>query len=254
MAWKETGFWDALNETDYDLTLVGMPTKEVNRQLTTAPVTTKRILIDTMGSFDPGLLSRFQSLERFATAAWPASDFTALHGLRRLKRLWVSRIKNVERLDSLEPMGQLEVLALEGFMVALKRVKVASFDPLASLQKLKELSLWCVVPADNRIDALLKIPPLRHLGLIDEFITLDQLAMLEVHGHPVGELMSSEGLGKCFKCRKGRRTYLNSSPRGKKKFCCERCDAKRVEEHRAAYAEALAKAETTLKGSRRRRK
>lgn len=233
-------FWDGVHDKSIELEIVGLNAKETNRRLAEAPASLKSLCVDPSGSFDANLLTRFQSLKKLVVTAWPSEDFTPLHHMRGLDSLFVSRIKRVTSLDSLAPLVHLERLAIEGFMIALRRITVKSFDPLARLQRLKELSLWCVVPGDKRIDGLLAIPPLRHFGLLDDFLTLDQWAELDVHGHPMVPITDKIECP-CEKCGRKTGLYLNASPRGKKKMCCPKCDTKRVAEHRTAYALALSK-------------
>ncbi len=231
-------FWDGVHDTSIELEIVGLNAKETNRRLAEAPANLKSLCVDPSGSFDASLLTKFASLKKLVVTAWPSEDFTPLHRMRGLDSLFVARIKNVNALDSLTPLVHLERLTLEGFMIALRAITVKSFDPLGKLQRLKELSLWCVVPGDKRIDGLLALPPLSHLGLLDGFLTLEQWAQLDAHGHPMIPITDKIECP-CEKCGRKTGLYLNASPRGKKKMCCPKCDAKRVDEHRAAYALAL---------------
>ncbi|MCU0688277.1 MAG: hypothetical protein MUE97_00830 [Phycisphaerales bacterium] len=238
-------FWDGVHDKAMDAKIVGWNAKETNKRLAKVSSGIKSLYLDPSGSFDVTLLSRFKSLRKLVVTAWPGEDFSPLHAMPRLDSLYVSRIKNVRNLDSLRPMDQLRRLTLEGFMLALRRVSVKSFKPLGSLRRLTELSLWCVVPEDKRIDGLLELKPLKHLGLLDDFLTLQQRAQLEVHGHPM-DSMVSELKGETCICGSKTSVYLTASPRGRKKFCCPKCDDKRVSEHRTAYAQALDEARRTL--------
>jgi hypothetical protein len=242
-------FWDGVHDKAMDVKIVGWNAKETNKRLAEVSSGIKSLYLDPSGSFDVKLLSRFTSLRKLVVTAWPGEDFAALHAMPRLDSLYVSRIKNVRSLDSLSQMDQLRRLTIEGFMLTLRRVSVKSFKPLGSLRKLTELSLWCVVPDDRRIDGLLELKPLKHLGVLDDFLTLEQRAQLEVHGHPM-ESVVSKLKGAVCSCGSKVSIYLSANPRGKKKYCCPKCDDKRVSEHRAAYARALDEARVTLAARR----
>lgn len=189
-------------------------------------------------------IAKLQQLTHLHIGGAPsAQPLEALHALPKLIDLELSNVNAAGNLDFLCGLPQLQSLAVSGDHNSIKRLKIESLAPLASLCELRRLELSCVALLDESLAPIGELPRLQHLLLSNQF-EMEELARLSAklpevacdRFLPIGEPVNWTH---CKKCQQARVVPLTGK---RKPWLCLDCDAARIEKHIRAFQTCRAQA------------
>lgn len=109
-------------------------------------------------------LSRFKNLRGLEVATFPDLSLEPIGSLGQLRYLSVLHLPKVTELSHLQGLLALETLGLQtlpSWDSSGKRTVVQSLDPLTQLEQLRHIELLGVIPSDQSLMALERLPNLQ---------------------------------------------------------------------------------------------
>jgi hypothetical protein len=169
-------------------------------------------------------------------------DPRTLDGLDRLQQLEALILYAIPHVGSLAPIAKLTSLKKllvstpPGYDASRKCYEVESFEPIASLTRLEELTMRGIVPRSGRLRPLERLTSLRTIGITHVYVfgiaDYAQLAhaLPDAEGHCLQPVFEATWAGTCSRCG-GARVAFTAPPPRSPRTACPVCDRVRIQRH-----------------------
>lgn len=189
-------------------------------------------------------IKHFVNARKIEIATFPNEKIDFIEGLQLLEYLYIlhlPKLNSIQPLRNLKNLTELELSVLPSWDPSGKSSIIDSLEPLSTLDKLKNLSLFGVIPEDGNLICLAKCKSLVDVRIGNQF-TIEQLAGLKALKPSIGgiffEPLAQAPYNFCKKC--GSQKVMLS---GVLKYCikCPKCNKKRIDAHLAEWKQVIEK-------------